>query len=679
MGFLAPLLLTLGVAVSVPLILHLLQREQGPRVIFPAMRYLQRAERENARRIRLRQILLMALRLGLIILLVLAAARPFLRSGGTDHEPTAVAIILDNSPSTGLIVGEERVLDQLKARALETLSRARPEDRFWVLRAGAPWEPAVMSGPREAISRVEATEVSAGSADLISTIERARALLATGAEGRPAEIHLLTDLQANSFAGSKGNTGAGPTEGPPLLIWGPTGPPPANLGITRLEIGGGIPPRIGERSTLSLHLEGESERDTVSARLVIGDRVVATSRARIGEAVPLPLPSRQGGIVQGYVEIEPDDLRADDLRYFVYEPEEPPVVGLYGSPPFLAEALAVLHEAGRVQLAQPGEEADIVIATGGIGLEGLPEGGVAIVVPPASRTELPALNQRLGGAGIPWRYHYEPRRGEGRLDIEALGSESLASLGEARIRDTYELRGESGAEGRVLIREEGGSPWILQGELPDGRGYILLASPLTEEATTVPTSPALIPLLDQMIGAWASRSVEGYELAPGEVVELPEGSRAILRPDGVREELPEGTSAYRVPGRAGIYEIYGEEGLIHAFAVNPSPLESDLRRIDDTALRNVLAGWEIERVENPAEWTATIFRERHGREIWRPILLIALAILLIEGLVASSGVGGRRDRDPNLGPKGGGKGTLSGIPAPATGHVGSGDWRRSSK
>src|SRR5690625_7430511 len=133
MGFLAPLLLTLGVAVSVPLILHLLQREQGPRVIFPAMRYLQRAERENARRIRLRQILLMALRLGLIILLVLAAARPFLRSGGTDHEPTAVAIILDNAPSTGLLVGESRVLEHLKASALQPLARTRHGARIWVL------------------------------------------------------------------------------------------------------------------------------------------------------------------------------------------------------------------------------------------------------------------------------------------------------------------------------------------------------------------------------------------------------------------------------------------------------------------------------------------------------------------------------------------------------------------
>ena len=71
MGFLHPLWLLLAAAVAMPLILHLLQRHQGPRVVFPAVRYLQRAEREHARRIKLRQLLLLLLRLLWLILLLL--------------------------------------------------------------------------------------------------------------------------------------------------------------------------------------------------------------------------------------------------------------------------------------------------------------------------------------------------------------------------------------------------------------------------------------------------------------------------------------------------------------------------------------------------------------------------------------------------------------------------------
>lgn len=60
MGLLTPALLALGAAAIVPLVLHLFQRHQGPRLVFPALRYLQRAEKDHARQIKLRQLLLLA-------------------------------------------------------------------------------------------------------------------------------------------------------------------------------------------------------------------------------------------------------------------------------------------------------------------------------------------------------------------------------------------------------------------------------------------------------------------------------------------------------------------------------------------------------------------------------------------------------------------------------------------
>ncbi|MGH7504535.1 MAG: BatA domain-containing protein, partial [Longimicrobiales bacterium] len=118
MGFLSPILLVLGAAIAVPVILHLFQRHQGPRVVFPALRYLRRAEKEHARQIKLRQLLLMLLRVAAVLLLALAAARPFARGAGAQHQPTAVAIVLDNSLSSGVVNDDRRVLDTLKERAL---------------------------------------------------------------------------------------------------------------------------------------------------------------------------------------------------------------------------------------------------------------------------------------------------------------------------------------------------------------------------------------------------------------------------------------------------------------------------------------------------------------------------------------------------------------------------------
>lgn len=197
MTLLAPALLALGLAVAVPLALHLSRRHQAPLLIFPALRYLRRAEREHASRLRLRQMLLLALRVLAILLITAAAARPFLPTGGVDHHPTSVVIILDNSLASGGVVGDRRVLDHLKDAAVETLARAAPHDRVWLVRAGEPWEPAV-TGEREMVaSAVRQTEASASDADLGSQLERAASILATEPDGgadrvRPGSVYRLT-------------------------------------------------------------------------------------------------------------------------------------------------------------------------------------------------------------------------------------------------------------------------------------------------------------------------------------------------------------------------------------------------------------------------------------------------------------------------------------------------------
>jgi hypothetical protein len=641
MGFLSPLLLALGAAVAVPLILHLLHRHQGPRLVFPALRYLRRAEKENARRIKLRQLLLMALRLAVLVLLTLAAARPFLRRGGTGHEPTAVAIVLDNSLSTGLITGEERVLDQLKARALETLSRARADDRFWVLRAGSPWEPATLSDPAVAAQRVRDTEVSAGRADLDAALTHARALLAAGAEGRATEIHLLTDLQASAFAATAEPATAG-AAAIPLLVWGPRGDVPRNAGVTHIAIGGGIPPRAGEPATIAVEVSGRAASDSTPLRLVLADRVTGATTAAPGQTALLPFPARSAGLVSGYVELDPDALRGDDRRYFAVEVQPPPTVAVTGRPAFIGEALDVLADAGRSRGAGSGAAAR-VIAPAADGIDALRRGGAAVVLAPTSAVELPAANQRLAAAGVPWRFASATARGEAKLAVEELTDEILAPLGDVRIREAYELRAEGdGGDAEVLLRLGDGRAWAVRGELPGGGRYIVVASPISAEATTLPTSPALVPLLDRLTGAWAAATRPPAEVTPGSALALAPEATAVLRPDGSRDEVVAGRD-YQVPGRPGVYQVLEGERIIDAFAVNPDPAESDLRRLDDRALRAALPGWRPEVIGSPADWADAIYRERLGREVWRPLVLAALAFLLLEGLVAASGATRRTD------------------------------------
>ncbi|HET9983553.1 MAG TPA: BatA and WFA domain-containing protein [Longimicrobiales bacterium] len=632
MGFLTPLFLALAAGIAVPLILHLYHRQQGPRVIFPALRYLRRAEKESARRIRLRQIFLLALRISAVVLLALAAARPFLRAGGAGHEPTAAAIVLDNSMSTGLVQQDRRVLDTLKRRALELLARAGPDDRFWVIRAGSPWEPAIPGDAVAAANRIRATEVSAGRADLAASLGRARALLAGGAEGRATEIELLSDLQQTGLpAPVQARRGDAP-----VVAWLPGTAVPANGGVVDVQVGGGLPPRAGERSTLAA-ATGGTRADSVSVRLNLEGRIVAADNVPVGATAILPVPARPAGLVWGSAEIDPDALRGDDRRFFVSRVQPPPAVALTRPLPFVDAALGVLADAGRIRRGGPGD-ADVVIAPAAVGIEGTGAGRTAVVLPPESPLELPAANRRLEAAGVPWRFGTPTAGGESRFALPDSTDALARALSQIRARQIFPVQREGAAAGdTVLVRLSDGSPWAVRGTLPSGGRYILVASPLSQEATTLPTSSAMLPFLDHITGPWAAAQATREEFEPGDRVLLPAGADAVQRPDGGTEKVEGGE--YVAPGDAGIYRVRAGNQEVRAFAVNAPAAESDLERLSGRRLRAALPGWDVETADDPAEWTRDIFRHRFGHETWRPLVLLLLAVLLVEGLVATAGRG----------------------------------------
>ena len=627
MGFLNPLWLLLGASVAVPLILHLLQRHQGPRVIFPAVRYLRRAEREHARRIKLRQLLLLLLRVAALLLLAFAAARPFLRSAGVSHEPTAAVIILDNSLSSSLVRGDRRVLDELKARALETLNRAGPDDRFWLLRAGSPWEPALPGDAVTTAERVRETQSSAGSADLVASIGRARGILEQGANGRAREIQLLSDLQLSNWRGE--SSGADDVA---LIVWSPKRDAVPNAAISSIEIGGGLAPRARERSSVVVGIAGDSTRDSLNLRLHIGARTTGAGIGRPGSAVVIPFPPQPAGLLTGWVELDADALRADDRRYFVATIAPPPVVSLTSTAPFIADALAVLSGAGRITTTG---SADVFIAPNGAGTEGAGTRSV-VIVPPTTALELPAVNRRLTALGINWRYESQQAAGETRFQTR--GSDELdRALAAARVMQLYRLTpiGRS-VRDSVMLRLQDGSAWAVTGDRARGGRFVLLASPLTPEASTIPTSLAMIPLIDRATGIWVAPSATRSEARPGELVNLPAAATAIINPDGSRDSVRAG-EPYYAGTQPGAYQVLQRGSIIAAYVVNTPTSESVLRSANKDRVTRALPKWKIEFADDADSWNDEVFNRRLGYEMWRPILIALLLLLIAEALAAASG------------------------------------------
>jgi len=78
MSLLHPALMFGLVLAGIPILLHLLLKAKPKRLIFPALRLIQQNRRQNVRRLQLRHLWLLLLRIGVIMLIVIAITRPSL-------------------------------------------------------------------------------------------------------------------------------------------------------------------------------------------------------------------------------------------------------------------------------------------------------------------------------------------------------------------------------------------------------------------------------------------------------------------------------------------------------------------------------------------------------------------------------------------------------------------------
>lgn len=125
MSFLNPIMLAGLAAISVPIIIHLLNRRKFQKVVWAAMRFIQASVEKNQKRMRIEDLILLALRCLLLALLALALARPaFLSNGGGEmfgQSKVTGVIILDNSRSMGMSDGTSTRFDKAKMAAEGTL------------------------------------------------------------------------------------------------------------------------------------------------------------------------------------------------------------------------------------------------------------------------------------------------------------------------------------------------------------------------------------------------------------------------------------------------------------------------------------------------------------------------------------------------------------------------------
>ena len=603
MGFLAPWWLLLAGAAAVPLLLHLLRRRIGARVDFPAVRYIERAEREHSRRLRLRNLLLMLVRVLALLLVALAAARPVARLAGAGHEPTALAIVLDNSLSTSVIVDGAPLLDRLRSAARETLERAAPGDRLWLVTADG----GVRGGsPRALLDALDETGAIGGAGDLAQSVTRAGALVRTSGLAR-REVAILTDGQASSWRRGVALPDAD------VSIHAPDALLPPNRAVTaaiprpaRWTPVGAVEATMqvpGEAASFRVAIAGSGSTATIARGTAQGGGI-STVTARATPSVH--------GWTGGFVELEPDELRGDDRRWFGVWVGAPPAITVApSSGSFVRAAADALVASGR---ARAGSGVAIAPADE---IRALP----AVILPPANPVRLGAANRNLERLGVPWRFG-AARRGE----ADARSTDGAPSLGETSVRERYalELRPGAGTDTLARVADE---PWAVAGS-----GYVLVASILDPSATTFPLRASFVPwLADALSQRLGAESGVAAAAGPGDSVRVPAGTTALEGLDGGRVAVAGASIA--APASAGVYFFLRDGRRVGALAVNPEAEESVLERLSIDRLEGRVTGEVTRAFADAGAWGASLLASAGRRPLGTPLLVAVLVLLALESLL----------------------------------------------
>jgi len=364
-----------------PALIHLMNRNRYRTVHWAAMDFLLEAMQSNRRLLRIRDLLLMALRALALLLFGLALARPYFSSTdsalpGTSKPPHAI-VVVDNSMSNSLESISGSALEASREQAKQFLEKLPSSSQISVLalcgdqsrRVADPFTS--RTDAADAIDKITATD---GPGELTHALNQARRL----AEQTPSlapYVVVFGDQQASQWQRlARGNP---PEEEMAVILVGNESTAPGNAWVEEFGLPDGMaevgmPTRIvarvryqGDepRSNVAISFQvRENEVETKFADFPAGDTVQTLAFDYVFDAMEVD-PSRMSSVPLS-VSIAGDALPADDSRTLVVplvastpvvfidqwsDSEESPALGRLGETWVLRQLLCPQTTANRQQ------------------------------------------------------------------------------------------------------------------------------------------------------------------------------------------------------------------------------------------------------------------------------------------------------------------------------------------
>lgn len=329
MNFLNPLLLLGALGLALPILAHLLNRDQVKSTDWAAMRFLNRSVRVRSRQLRLRDLLLLLLRCLALLLLVFALARPFGASDGNalaamGAQRAGVVIAIDASSSMQHSDGTDTRFERALRKADVIAQSIRTGDPVTLVLLGSEHRVITRNtafNPAAFSELLSGQVVTAESLDLAS-VPRFLGDLAADLKAPQREIYIITDMNEQAWQSRADFLQASLRDlaADASVVMVPIEGGTENLAITEMELVSGVL-RKDTTARYRATIQNFGDQQVLNVRVTglmndinVDSKVIPSIAPGASESVSLFIPFRDPGAVRIAAALEDDLLVADNTR-----------------------------------------------------------------------------------------------------------------------------------------------------------------------------------------------------------------------------------------------------------------------------------------------------------------------------------------------------------------------------
>jgi hypothetical protein len=674
MRFLYPEFLWGLLALSIPVIIHLLQLRRPQRILFTNTGFIKAVELITVRRRRLQEVAVLLFRMLAVVFLVLLFCQPFIPAakdvGATGQ---SIAVLVDNSPSMQAPASRQGILLQEAVAGAQLLSKTYgTTGRFQLL----PRHGGKLNGASYK-ARLTEVQVAAGKAAWDNTSVYNGIL-----ESERQPLYIFSDFQKNKSGSAFFKKMPTTTE---VVLVPQIGRSTGNIYVDSVWLDDAF---VRARVNMGLHIRlrngGTEQVADCPVKVLIGQRQVAAFRASVAAGqtfttvVQVQLPDVN--LAQGRVVTEDAPVTFDNTYYFTLQPVATIRVVEVGPAPLAQQAYAseplFAYSFTRPQALDYSKlrQANLVLVSELSQIEGglrqalvqvVKRGGSVVVVPAGKvlgRESYHQLFQALGLGGEQWS--------SAGAAPAALQEVALPNRNTPFFKDVFGAQPRQvampqaapvlswGRNGTDILRLRGGDSYLTEFASGGGKVFVF-AAPFDPAYSDFAVHALFVPVLYRLaMLSYDNNQQLAYRLtAPSVTLNLPRGaSRAADAKEATAVRLVRDSAVFVPTQRAqgteiqlaiptemslpGFYKVQQQGKDVTTLAFNADRHESELAAYSVAELREMIGpNHPNVRVldSGQPEAVARYQAEQTGQPLWRYCLLLALACLFAEGILLRFG------------------------------------------